>query len=122
MKGTAMVDAYMQELEHPYRAEMQAVREILMNANSRIAERIKWKVPSFYYKADLAAFHPRNRDRLHLVLLFPHGLVADPTGLLEGDYDGRRMAYFADMTDVRAKQAALEAIVNAWVKLEEEAG
>ena len=120
--GAGSVDEYMRALDHPLRAEMQAVREIILGANGKIAERIKWKVPSFFYRSDLAAFHPRTRDRLHLVMVFPHGLVDDPAGLLVGNYEGRRMVYFADMADVRAKQAALAAIVNAWVALEEAKG
>lgn len=71
----------------------------------------KWNAPSFFYRADRAAFDPRSRDRLHLVMLLPNGLVDDPTGLLEGDYDKQE--------DVRAKRAALEHMVNAWVEPEE---
>ncbi len=59
---------------------------------------------------------------VHIVMVFPHGLVDDPTGLLAGNYDKRRMVYFSDMADVRAKAAALASIVNAWVRLEEEQG
>lgn len=114
------VDEFMRALEHPFKAEMQAVREIILGANERIAERIKWKVPSFYYHADLAAFHPRNRECVHLVMVFPHGLVDDPAGLLQGEYDKRRMIYFSDMAQVRADAAALASIANDWVGLEEE--
>jgi hypothetical protein len=119
---TQQVDDFMRALDHPFKAEMQAVREIILGANERIAERIKWKVPSFYYRADLAAFHPRNRECVHVVMVFPHGLVDDPAGLLQGNYAGRRMLYFADMAQVRADAAALAGIVNAWVRLEEEQG
>ena len=118
--GTAAVDAYMRELEHPHKEALAAVRAIILGANGRMAERIKWKVPSFYYRADFAAFHPRTRDRLHLVLVFPHGLVPDPHGIMAGDYRDRRMVYFADLAEVRARAGALAAIVNAWVALEEE--
>ena len=117
---TTQVDDFMRALDHPFKAEMQAVREIILAANDKIAERIKWKVPSFYYRADLAAFHPRNRECVHLVLVFPHGLVDDPAGLLQGEYDKRRMVYFSDMAQVRADAAALATIVNDWVRLEEE--
>ena len=122
MSGTAQIDEYMRALDHPFKVEMQAVREIILGANGKLAERIKWKVPSFFYRADLAAFHPRNRECLHLVMVFPHGVVDDPTGLLEGDYDGRRMVYFRDMAEVRAREAVLANIVNAWVALEEARG
>jgi hypothetical protein len=125
MTDTEQVEAYLTTLDHPHKAEIVALRTIILNANAKIAERIKWKVPSFYYrdnpKHDLAAFHPRTTDAAHLVLVFPQGLVPDNTGLLEGDWNDRRMAKFSTLDDVQAKRPALEAVVNAWVELEENA-
>lgn len=119
MNDTAKVDAFIRTLEHTRKAERQAMRAINLNASGWLAERIKWKVPSCHSRADLAAFNRRAGDRLRLVMLFPNGLVADPTGTLEGDYDRRRLVYFDTMADVRAKAAALEGVVRAWVTLEE---
>lgn len=119
--GMAQVDAYMAALDRPQHAEIAALRAIIMHANVRIAERIKWNVPSFYYRADLAAFHLRAKGCVQRVLVFPHGLVDDPTGLLAGAWPDRRIAKFYDLADVYAKQAALVGVVNAWVALEEQA-
>jgi hypothetical protein len=125
MTDTEQVEAYLATLNHPHKAEIAALRTIILNANNKIAERIKWKVPSFYYrdnpKHDLAAFHPRTTDAAHLVLVFPRGLVPDDTGLLEGVWKDRRMAKFTTLDDVQARRPALEAVVNAWVELEENA-
>lgn len=41
--------------------------------------------------------------------------IDDGAGLLEGDYKDRRMAYFSDMKDAKAKEAALTKVVNDWV-------
>lgn len=121
MSGTETVDAYMRALEHPRKAEIQAVREIIVNANSKIAERVKWNAPSFFYRADLGAFNPRATGFAQLILVFPNGLVSEPSGLLEGAWNDRRIARFYDLADVRAKEAALTRVVNAWVDLEEAA-
>ena len=125
MADTEQIDAYFATLDHPNKAEIAALRTIILNANAKIADRIEWKVPSFYYrdnpKHDLAAFRPRTTDAAHLVLVFPQGLVPDDTGLLEGDWKDRRMAEFNTPDDVQAKRPALEAVVNAWVQLEENA-
>lgn len=116
MDNTATVNEYMKNLEHPLKSEMEAVRTIILQANSLISERIKWNSPSFYYKGDMAVVVPRANGKIHIV--FPNGIIInDPTGLLEGDYKDRRMAYFYDMADIKAKQAALEQIVNDWVNL-----
>jgi hypothetical protein len=125
MTDTEQVEAYLATLDHPHKAEIAAVRTIILGASDKIAERIKWKVPSFYYKEnpkhDFAAFHPRTRDAAHLILVFPNGLVPDDTGLLEGTWQDRRTAKFSTPGDVQAKHTALAAIVKSWVQLEEHA-
>ena len=36
----------MARLEHPLKAEIHAVRAIILKANRKIAERVKWNTPS----------------------------------------------------------------------------
>jgi hypothetical protein len=111
------VSEYLSTTDHPFRAEMAAVRDIIMNANRKISERIKWNAPSFFYQADMAAFNPHTTKFLQVVFVFPKGLVHDSTGLLQGDYKDRRLARFNDLQDVTSRQAALEQVVNDWVAL-----
>jgi hypothetical protein len=114
LDDTPKVDAYMRALEHPLKAEIEAVRGIILGAHAGVTEGIKWNAPSFYYKGDMVVFNPRAQEYVHLV--FPNGIVIkDDTGLLEGDYIDRRMAYFRSMDEVKAKQAALENAVRSWV-------
>src|SRR5690606_2067111 len=80
------VNEFIDKLTHPLKNEIQILRKIIKNANSKIRERIKWNAPSYYYgKYDFGAFNLRGNKRVHLVLVFPNGIVEDPTGLLEGD-------------------------------------
>ena len=112
------VDGYLAELEHPLKAEVQLLREIVLGASPAIAERVKWKSPSFYSGTDdLGAFELRPRDFVRLVLVFPYGLVDDPEGIMLGDWADRRELRFADRDDILAKRAALENVVTAWVGL-----
>lgn len=122
MTGAAEIVAYFAALEHPFKSEMLALRAIILDANPAMAERIKWNVPSFYHrdtKKDFAAFHPRNREHAHLVIVFHGGTMIEVQDLLEGDYKDRRMAYFHDMADVESKTPGLVAVVNEWVALVE---
>jgi hypothetical protein len=92
----AAVNEYLERFEHPLKAEIEAVRAIILKANSKIMERIKWNAPSFFYIKDMAAFHVRPKDCVHLVFVFHDGkMIADRKGLLEGDYKDRRMAGFS---------------------------
>jgi hypothetical protein len=114
----AVVDAYMRDLDHPFKAEIAAVRDIILGASSKISERIKWNAPSFFYKEDFGAFHPRATEFAHLILLFPDGSgVPAKSSLLEGKTKDRREAKFHSLEDVQSKKRALEKLVKDWVAL-----
>jgi hypothetical protein len=117
--GKAIVDAYLRDIDHPFKAEIQAVRDIILGVSDAIGERIKWNAPSFYYKADdLGAFHMRASEYAHLILLFPggQGMQAD-AGLLEGQHKDRREVKFHNLEDVKSKKRALEKLVKSWLAL-----
>jgi hypothetical protein len=116
--GKVVVDAYLRDVDHPFKAEMQAVRQIILAASPKISERIKWNAPSFHYKEDLGAFNPRATEYAHLILLFPDGkgIPADDRWL-EGKHKDRREAKFYGLDDIARKKPALEKLVKRWVAL-----
>lgn len=106
----------MDELDHPLKAEVQSVREIIKNSNKGIAEEIKWNAPSFRYQGEyLVTFNLREKRRIHLVFHNPQ-ISNVRSKLLEGDYKDRRMTYFSDLDDIKAKKAALEKILIDLIK------
>jgi uncharacterized protein YdhG (YjbR/CyaY superfamily) len=116
--GTAKVDEFMRKLDHPFKAEVQALREIIKGVNKEIVEEIKWNAPSFNYKGEyLVTFNLWERERIHLVFHNPE-IAKVKSKLLEGDYDHRRMMYFADKKDILAKKAALEKVLKDLIKLQ----
>ena len=120
LNNTGTVNEYMAKLEHPLKAEIEEVRMIIRNANSKIAERIKWNAPSFYYNLDMAAFNPRSKAFVQLIFVFYNGnMIHESSGLLEGDWKDRRQAKFYDMKDIRAKESTLHKVVNDWIALME---
>ena len=119
---TEEVDAFMEKLDHPFKAEVEAVRKIIKKVNEAITEQIKWNAPSFSYNGEyLVTFNLWTKDRVHLVFHNPMiSKVNSP--LLEGDYDRRRMAYFKDMQDIRKKKPALEKALKDLIKLQRRTG
>ena len=115
---TQQVDEFMDRLDHPFKAEVEMVREIIKNVNKDITEQIKWKAPSFSYKAEyLVTFNLWEKGRIHLV--FHNPMISQvKSELLEGDYDHRRMAYFFDRNDIQAKKTTLEKVVMDLIKLQ----
>jgi uncharacterized protein YdhG (YjbR/CyaY superfamily) len=105
---TDKVDEFLENLSHPLKAEIEAVRSIIKDVNKDINEEIKWRAPSFNYKGEyLVTFNLREEKRIHLVFHNPQ-ISKVKSKLLEGDYKDRRMAYFADMKDIKAKKSLLE--------------
>ncbi len=120
MNKNAEVDQFLQELDHPMNAEIQRVREIILTAHPEMEECIKWNSPTFTYKGNMASFFMNARK--HVSLMFHKGaLLADKTGLLQGEGKEGRTAKFADMADIESKKADLEALVRLWVDHRNEA-
>jgi hypothetical protein len=121
------VDAYMKKLNHPLADVVEALRQIILGADPELGEEIKWNAPSFFYAGEMAPFNPKEYKRYIVVfnlfkkdsirLVFPSGAtVGDASGLLEGDYaDGRRLAQFSSMDEVRAKKATLQQVIRKWL-------
>ena len=118
LEGTIKVDEFMEGLDHPFKAEVQTVRDIIKNVNKDIAEEIKWKAPSFSYNGEyLVTFNLWEREHIHLVFHNPE-ISKVKSKLLEGDYDHRRMAHFSDKDDINAKKPALEKVLKDLIKLQ----
>lgn len=114
--NTEEVNEFMENLDHPFKAEVQAVREIILNVNNQITEEVKWKAPSFSYKGYMVTFNLWAKQHVHLV--FHNGAILDhSSGLLEGSYPDRRMVYFTSMEDVMTKKSALEGLIREWVEV-----
>lgn len=120
------VSAHIKKLEPALAKVIELLRKIILSTDKEIGERIKWNSPSFYYTGEMKEFDPKEYKRdlvvmnLHkgkIMLVFPSGAKAnDQSGLLEGDYkDGRRIAIFKDLKDVKAKQKVLQKIIKDWL-------
>lgn len=119
------VEAFLRELEHPRKPEIEAVRRIILGVSPTIREGIKWNAPSFRTTEYFATFHLRTRDSVRLVLhtgakaraTAATGLdIPDPSGLLQWLAKDRCLVSLADGAQVEARRAALEAILRAWIR------
>jgi len=119
------VVAFLRDLEHPLRADIEKVRRILLDADPSIAEGIKWNAPSFRTTDYFATIHLRSRDRIQLV--FHTGVkkkatadtgveVADPAGLLKWLAKDRCMVTLGAGAVIDEKRAAFEELVRAWIR------
>lgn len=113
---TRAMNTYLAHLKHPLKAEIAAVRTIIMQSSDKVSERVKWDAPVFYYKQDLATFDLQLTKNVHLILLFPEEtVVPDGDGLIGLDRDGRREVTFHNMNEIAAKKPALVKLVHDFV-------
>lgn len=86
------VEAFLASLDHPFKQEILAVRQIILGADPSIAEGIKWNAPSFRTSEYFATFHLRAKEGVQVILHLgaktrdssASGVViADPESLLE---------------------------------------
>jgi len=117
------VIAFLRDLNHPLKKEIEAVRQIILGASPKIREGIKWNAPSFRTTEYFATFNLR-ADRVWLILHLGAKVrdnttslkIADPAGLLEWLAKDRCVVKFSDAKDVKAKRAALAAVIRAWIR------
>ena len=121
---TEAVDAFMNSLQHPFKAEIQAIRSAILGVDRSIAEGIKWNAPSFRTTEYFATTNLREKAGIGVILHLgakvrdtgPGGLeVQDPEQLLKWLAKDRAMIVFKDKQDFVAKQAAFEGIVRSWL-------
>jgi uncharacterized protein YdeI (YjbR/CyaY-like superfamily) len=121
MPRNPVVDEFMSSLDHPHKAEIEELREIILGVSSKIEEDIKWKSPTFMFQGNIASIVVRTKS--HAQLMFHNGAaLEEDSGLLEGEGQQVRYARFQDMAEVRKKRKALEAVIKQWIRMKSKSG
>ncbi len=119
------VGAFLRELDHPLKKEIEAVRRIILGVRPDIREGIKWNSLSFRTTEFFATVLLRSTDGVQLV--FHEGAkvkdnstegmqIADPEGLIEWLAKERCLVTLGAGKDIQANRAAFEAIVREWIR------
>ena len=118
------VDDLMADLEHPLKPEIEALRRIMLGADPKIRESVKWNAPSFRTHEYFATVHLRAKNGVALILhrgakvraLPGNGLaIDDPAGLLHWLGADRAQVAFACVDDVERRAPALQALLRQWI-------
>jgi len=103
---------------NPMHEVVQRVRQILLLADDRLEECIKWQTPTFVYKGYLASFYPKStayatlmfHTGRHIPGTFPHLEPAGPDALA---------MHIVSTTEAEERRDELERIVAAWIALKD---
>ncbi len=122
---TSEVTQFLDELNHPFRKEIEELRIILLAADSDLTENIKWNGPNYCYKGE---------DRITIKiqppkvvqLIFHRGakvleqpknkLIDDNSKLLIWKGNDRAVATFKSMEDISSHKKDLIQIVKNWLE------
>ena len=107
------VDAWFDRYDNPMKPAVQRTREILLDADPRLDETIKWSTPTFTYKGNLVSFQPRAKQFVSLLFHTGASIPGDHP-LLEGGGETARYARLDDLDAVEGTRPQLEGIVRAW--------
>ena len=107
------VDAWLEAYANPQKALVERVRKVILDADPRITESVKWSTPTFSYRGNLVSFQPRATR--FVSLLFHEGAsIPGHHPRLEGDGPHVRTMRIADLADAEEGASELQAVVRAW--------
>jgi hypothetical protein len=112
------VDSWFAKLDHPLAPAMQSAREIILAADDRVTETIKWSTPTFVYKGNILSFTPGKNA---VGLMFHQGAeIPGEHHLLEGDGRLVRTMRFSGSEEVEAARFEIERAIAAWCRWRDE--
>lgn len=118
------VDLFLDNLNHPRRKEIDALRNIILNSLDGIIENIKWNAPNYIYD---------NEDRItmrimptkYCQLIFHCGakvitqpkekLIVDPAKLLIWKDNSRAVADFKSIEDILSNENVITQLILNWL-------
>jgi len=114
----------LEDLDHPLKTDIEAVRRIILDVSSEIAEGIKWNAPSFRTSEYFATINLRSLDRVQLIFHLGAKVkdntkkltIADPAGLIKWLTTDRCLVTVGTGKEIATNRPAFEKIVRAWIK------
>lgn len=113
MSRSKDVEAWFAKYDNPMKDVVLRIREIVLAADARIGECIKWQAPTFTYCGNLASFFPKSKQ--HASLMFHTGAkIPGRHRLLEGSGDTGRVLKISSVAAANAAKRDIERLVKAW--------
>ena len=116
MKINQEVERWFADTKPPAEKALRRVRDIVLRADSRMAEYIKNRTVTFGYKGDFATFVQYNKPQVNV--MFNRGArIPGKFAHLEGSHPSARFMRFKDAAEVEKRAAELDKIVKAWCEM-----
>lgn len=118
------VTKFLNELNHPLRTEIEALRLIILNSINGLTENIKWNGPNYYFE-EQDRITMKIQPPKQILLIFHRGakkiiqpkdkLIDDKSGLLIWKENDRAIVEFKNLDEIKKAESNLEKIINNWI-------
>jgi hypothetical protein len=118
------VTKFLDELNHPFRNEIEQLRLIILAANEHLTENIKWNGPNYCFNSG-DRITMRIQPPKQVQLIFHRGatvreqpqgrLISEDFAILTWKENDRAIATFRTLQEIEKNQVTLTKIVQAWI-------
>ena len=116
MTKTAEVERWFEITKPPAEKAMRRVRDLILGADRRMTEYVKYGTVTFAFNGDMAAFVQAKKPGVNLMFM-RGGLLQGAYRHLEGTGRAVRFLRFNEVKDVTAGAAELKAIAKEWCEI-----
>lgn len=120
------VTQFLDEQNHPFRKEIEQLRNCILSANTALTENIKWNGPNYCFdNADRITMRIQPPTK-QVQLIFHRGaskqtqlkdkLISNKTKMLVWKENDRAIVTFKSLQDIESGKTELTTIVNEWIK------
>lgn len=119
------VTTLLDNLNLPLRAEIDQLRQLVLTADTRLAENIKWNGPNYSIDQE-DRITMRVQQSKMVQLIFHRGakvkvqpadkLIQDASSLLTWKENDRAVATFKNMTEIEANRSDLIILIQDWIR------
>lgn len=122
----ATVNQFLNELNHPFRNEIDHVRSIILAASPLLSENIKWNGPNYSVDDEDRITMRIQPPKQQVQLIFHRGakkqdqpkerLIADSSGILTWKENDRALATFQSLEAIEKASSELTSIIQSWIQ------
>ncbi len=119
------VTDFLDEQKHPFRKEIEQLRNIILSAGIALSESIKWNGPNYSFDNDDRITMRIQPPTKQAQLIFHRGakkltqpkdkLISNKSKMLIWKENDRAIVTFKSMQDIENAKADLTTIVNEWI-------
>lgn len=125
-KAVVTVQSFLDNLDHPLKEGIVALRKTILDAHPDLTEQIKWNAPSFCLGGDdRITFRIPPKGKPGVQLIFHRGAktkdssdfqFTDPSSLVEWAASDRGVVTFTKLDEIKASKKKIVALVKAWLE------